>query len=182
MVYSQYYVILSNPKRDHYHQIASTEFSSDKQQTTNGIFITTHENDSAYFAILFNICEPKQSKEAITDIDESSSEIFSVVAALVIDIYQGTQTAKTLFSSNIARKQPLNKFIKQRFLSLCSLTYINNQSIYDTKNFTVGFVDTCCCRCRLFCLMKMNIEYTSKIYSIIIMCCDKYTPLVVCQN
>ena len=98
-------------------------------QTTNIIFITTLKYDSVHFAILFNIniYDPKQSKKAITDIDESNCEIFSLVAALVIDIYQRTQTEKTLFLSNTARKQPLKKFIKQRFLGLCSLTYINNK-------------------------------------------------------
>ena len=122
-------------------QFSRQATANKQQQTTTWIFITTHNNydSNTYFSVIFNIdvYEPKQSKEAITDIDESNTEIFSFMAALVIDIYQRTQTEKTLFLSNTARKQPLKKFIKQRFLSLCSMAYINNQSIYDTENFTV---------------------------------------------
>ena len=78
-----------------------------------------------------------------------------------------------------SKETTIEKFIKQRFLSLCSVMYINNQNIYDTKNFTVWVMNTCCCCCRLFCLININIKYNSKIYSTI-MCCDKST--LVCWN
>ena len=120
---------------------------------TNGIFITTHKYDSVHFATLFNIniYDAKQSKKAITDMDESKCEISSIVAALVIDIYQRTQTEKKLFLSNTARKQPLKKFSKQRFLGLRSLTYINNKVSMTLKISQFALLIPCCCCCR-FCL------------------------------
>ena len=74
-----------------------TKYNSTKKQQMK--YLSQLKHDSVYFAILFsiNIYDPKQSKKAITGIDESKCEIFSFVAGLVIDIYQRTQTEKTLF-------------------------------------------------------------------------------------
>ena len=115
----------------------------------------------------------KQSKKGITDIDKSKDEIFSAIPALVVDIYQRTQTEKTLFFIKYSKETTIKKIYQTTFFSLCSLTYINNQSICDTKNFTVSFIDTFYCCCRFFCSINMNIKYNSKICRIIIMCCDK---------
>ena len=54
------------------------------------MFITTHMSDSVYFGIIFDIdiYKPKQSKTATTSINKSNSETFTVIGALVIDIYQ----------------------------------------------------------------------------------------------
>ena len=66
---------------------------------TDTLFITTHSDDSVYFAIIFNIdiYESKQSTTSISSVNEWNHETFSVIGAVVIDIYQRTQTAKTLF-------------------------------------------------------------------------------------
>ena len=50
----------------------------------------------------------------------------------------------------------------QRFFSLCSLMYINNYGTYDTKNFTVSFINTWCWCFRLFWFKNVNIKYYSK--------------------
>ena len=62
------------------------------------LFITTHIYDSVYFGIIFDIdiYEPKQSKTATTSINKSNNETFTVIGTLVVDIYQRTQTEKTL--------------------------------------------------------------------------------------
>ena len=73
---------------------------------------------------------------------ESNGEIFNVIGVVVIDTHQRTKIEKTLFLSNIATKVALKKIAKQRFFSLCSLMYINNNRIYDTEHFTILFIDT----------------------------------------
>ena len=71
-----------------------------------------------------NIYEPKQSKKVVTDIDESNGEIFSVIDTLVIDMYQWTQTEKTLC-----------------FIKYSKETTIAN--IYQTTVSQFVFVDIC---------------------------------------
>ena len=70
-------------------------------QTTNRLFITTHNYNSVYFVIIFDIdvYGSKKSKRATTNINKSSGEIFDVIDALVVDTYQRTQTEKTLFDN-----------------------------------------------------------------------------------
>ena len=70
----------------------------DKQaQTTNTISTTALSDDFIYWPIIFNIDihTSKQPKKAITDIGKSNDEIYSVIGAVVIDIHQRRQTAKT---------------------------------------------------------------------------------------
>ena len=62
-----------------------------------------------------NIYEPKQSKKVVTDIDESNGEIFSVIDTLVIDIYQRTQTAKTLFFIKYSKETTIAKIYQTTF-------------------------------------------------------------------
>ena len=70
-------------------------------EKTNRLSITTHRSDSAYFGIIFDIdiYHAKQSKTATTSINQSNPETFAVIGALVIDIYQRTQTEKTFLDS-----------------------------------------------------------------------------------
>ena len=117
---------------------------------------TKHKNRKEYLAqniitiayisctIIFNIdiYTSKQTKRRIADVAKSNGEIFNVIGAVVIDTHQRTKIEKTLFLSNIATKVALKKIAKQRFFSLCSLMYINNNCIYDTENFSVSFIDT----------------------------------------
>ena len=76
-----------------YNAMANNHKQKFKQTTT------THNNDSVYFVIISNIdiYKSKQSKIAITYVNKSNREIFTVIGALVIDIHQQTQTGKTLF-------------------------------------------------------------------------------------
>ena len=68
---------------------------------TNRLFITTHSFDSVYFGIIFDIdvYKRKQSKTATTSINKWDSEAFTVIGTLVVDIYQQTQTEKTLLDN-----------------------------------------------------------------------------------
>ena len=134
-------------------------------QTPNRIFTTAHNYDCVCFAIIFNIdiYTSKQSKRAIRDITKSNGKIFNVISAVVIDMHKRTQTEKTLFLSNTATKLTLKKIVKQRFFSLCSMMYINNQSTYDVKNFTVSFIDAWYRYFRLFLFINIHIKYNSQI-------------------
>ena len=59
--------------------------------------LSQHSSDSVYFGIIFNIhiYKPKQSKTATTSINKSNSETLTVIGALIVNIYQRTQTEKT---------------------------------------------------------------------------------------
>ena len=95
--------------------------------------------DCVYLVVTLSIdiYESKQSKTAIVNVNKSNGEIYSVIGALVVDICQRIQNSKLLFLSNTAGKQLLKKIDQQRFFSLCSLIYINNQSTYNSKSFIV---------------------------------------------
>ena len=90
-------------------------------QKPNRIFITAHNYDLIYFAIIFNIdtYTSKQSKREITDVAKSNSEIFNIIGAVVIDTHQRTQTEKTLFFIKYRIETCMKKIGKQRFFSLC---------------------------------------------------------------
>ena len=105
---------------------------------TNTLSITTHNCDSVYFGIIFDIdiFNPKQSKTAITSINKSNSETFTVIGALVVDICQRTQTEKTLLDNFLNGCLPA-VFDKHNVFEFVLVTYINNESIYDTINFTI---------------------------------------------
>ena len=54
-------------------------------------------DDFAHLTITFNIdiYTSTQSKKTVTDIGKSNDEIYGVIGAVVIDIHQRTQIAKT---------------------------------------------------------------------------------------
>ena len=105
------------------------------------IFVTehVHNDDSVYLDIIFeiDIYKWKQSKRALTSINESNGEISTIIGAVVIDTHQPTQTEKCCFLQNTAMKIAMKKIIKQRFFKLCLWMYINDYSTYDVENFTV---------------------------------------------
>ena len=68
-----------------------------------------------------NIYESKQSKKAITDINESNGEIFGVISAVVIDIYQRTQTEKTLFFIKYSKETTIKEIYQTTFSQLVFL-------------------------------------------------------------
>ena len=55
-----------------------------------------HNDDSVYLDIIFNIdiYKRKQSKTAVSSINESNGEISTVIGGVVIDTHQETQTEK----------------------------------------------------------------------------------------
>ena len=62
-----------------------------------------------------NIYESKQSKEVITDMDESNSEIFRVVAALVIDIYINEHKLKKVVFIKYSKETTIEKIDQTTF-------------------------------------------------------------------
>ena len=128
------------------------------QTSTNKICITAHNHDPVYFGITFDIdiYQPKQSKTATPSINEPKSETLNVIGAVVIDIHRRTQTENTLFDHFFHCHFRCCILKTTTFFSLSSLTCINNYSTHNTENFTVWFIDTHLCFCRLFCFIHIN--------------------------
>ena len=86
--------------------------------TQHSIFTTSHSNEFVYLPITFDIhiYISKQSKRETTSINKPNGEIFNVIGAVVIDIHQRTQTAKTLLFIKCSNETGIEKIAKQRFL------------------------------------------------------------------